>query len=125
MEEQRKNSYDPNEDIVDRMWKRSKNSINLVIVVCNILVFLAVTLTGGTESSRHMMDCGAAYAPLIESGEYYRLFTSMFLHFGIQHQQHAASFVPWGLPGTRSWKDPLSGHLSGRRTRRKSVLVSA
>ena len=40
MEEQRKNSYDPNEDIVDRMWKRSKNSINLVIVVCNILVFL-------------------------------------------------------------------------------------
>ena len=41
MEEQRKNSYDPNEDIVDRMWKRSKNSINLVIVVCNILVFLA------------------------------------------------------------------------------------
>lgn len=37
MEEQRKNSYDPNEDIVDRMWKRSKNSINLVIVVCNIL----------------------------------------------------------------------------------------
>ena len=85
MEEQRKNSYDPNEDIVDRMWKRSKNSINLVIVVCNILVFLAVTLTGGTESSRHMMDCGAAYAPLIESGEYYRLFTSMFLHFGIQH----------------------------------------
>ena len=60
------------------MWKRSKNSINLVIVVCNILVFLAVTLTRGTESSRYMMDCGAAYAPLIESGEYY-------LHFGIQH----------------------------------------
>ena len=58
MEEQRKNSYDPNEDIVDRMWKRSKNSINLVIVVCNILVFLAVTLTGGTESSR----CGVCAA---------------------------------------------------------------
>ena len=90
MEEQRKNSYDPNEDIVDRMWKRSKNSINLVIVVCNILVFLAVTLTGGTESSRHMMDCGAAYAPLfvgsarnvVTAGS---MFTSMFLHFGIQH----------------------------------------
>ena len=99
MEEQRKNSYDPNEDIVDRMWKRSKNSINLVIVVCNILVFLAVTLTGGTESSRHMMDCGAAYAPLIESGEYYRLFTSMFLHFGIQHliNNMLLLFVPFGI----------------------------
>ena len=122
MEEQRKNSYDPNEDIVDRMWKRSKNSINLVIVVCNILVFLAVTLTGGTESSRHMMDCGAAYAPLIESGDYE--YVSSLWH-PASDQQHAASFVPWGLPGTRSWKDPLSGHLSGRRTRRKSVLVSA
>lgn len=85
MEKRKKNSYDPNEDIVDRMWKRSKNSINLLIVVCNVLVFFAVTLTGGTESSRHMIDCGAAYAPLIEKGEYYRLFTSMFLHFGIQH----------------------------------------
>ena len=52
MEEQRKNSYDPNEDIVDRMWKRSKNSINLVIVVCNILVFLAVTLTGAYDENR-------------------------------------------------------------------------
>lgn len=85
MEEQKKNSYDPNEDIVDRMWKRSKNSINLFLVISNVLVFLAVTLTGGTESTRHMIDSGAAYAPLITEGEYYRLFTSMFLHFGIQH----------------------------------------
>lgn len=85
MEEQKKNSYDPNEDIVDRMWKRSKNSINLFLVISNVLVFFAVTLTGGTESTRHMIDSGAAYAPLITEGEYYRLFTSMFLHFGIQH----------------------------------------
>ena len=85
MEEQKKNSYDPNEDIVDRMWKRSKNSINLFLVISNVLVFFAVTLTGGTESTRHMIDSGAAYAPLIAEGEYYRLFTSMFLHFGIQH----------------------------------------
>lgn len=85
MEEQKKNSYDPNEDIVDRMWKRSKKSINLFLVISNVLVFVAVTLTGGTESTRHMIDSGAAYAPLIAEGEYYRLFTSMFLHFGIQH----------------------------------------
>ena len=63
MEEQRKNSYDPNEDIVDRMWKRSKNSINLVIVVCNILVFLAVTLTGVTELQTYDgLRCGVCAA---------------------------------------------------------------
>ena len=33
-----------------------------------------------------MLDCGAAYTPMIiEGGEYYRLFTCMFLHFGIEH----------------------------------------
>ena len=33
-----------------------------------------------------MIECGAAYPPLIlENGEIYRLFTCMFLHFGIEH----------------------------------------
>lgn len=85
METQTRNTFDPNEDIIDRMRKRSKNSINLVIVACNILAFGLVTLTGGSESTEHMIRCGAAYAPLIRQGEYGRLFTSMFLHFGIQH----------------------------------------
>ena len=33
----------------------------------------------------HMLQCGAAYTPAIMQGEYYRIFTSMFLHFGPQH----------------------------------------
>lgn len=34
----------------------------------------------------HMIQCGAANTALItEQGEYYRLFTSMFLHFGMAH----------------------------------------
>ena len=33
-----------------------------------------------------MLGHGASFVPLIvERGEYYRLFTSMFLHFGIEH----------------------------------------
>ena len=32
-----------------------------------------------------MIRWGAAYTPLIQAGEYYRLFTCMFLHFGFQH----------------------------------------
>ena len=33
-----------------------------------------------------MLDCGAAYAPLIlDQGQWYRLFSSMFLHFGAPH----------------------------------------
>ena len=33
-----------------------------------------------------MLNCGASYTPLVrDQGETYRLFTSMFLHFGISH----------------------------------------
>ena len=33
-----------------------------------------------------MLQHGAMYVPyLIKNGEYYRLFTSMFLHFGYDH----------------------------------------
>ena len=32
-----------------------------------------------------MLEHGASYAPLVLEGEYWRLFTSMFLHFGFEH----------------------------------------
>ena len=50
------------------------------------LVFLIVEFTGSSQNTMHMLDCGAAYTPMIiQGGEYYRLFTCMFLHFGIYH----------------------------------------
>ena len=57
-----------------------------LFILLNILIFLAVDFTGGSENTVHMIECGAAYPPLIlENGEIYRLFTCMFLHFGISH----------------------------------------
>lgn len=77
--------YRSNEDFLERMWRNPKNVLNLIIIGVNILVFLLVTLTGGTDSMENMIRWGAAYTPLIQQGETYRLFTSMFLHFGIDH----------------------------------------
>lgn len=61
-------------------------SVNVVLIGLNVLAFLAVEITGGSENLEHMVSCGAAYAPLIQQKqEYYRLITCMFLHFGMEH----------------------------------------
>ena len=63
-----------------------REPITIFLIFVNILVFLAVEMTGSSENAMHMLDWGAAYTPnIIEGGEYYRLFTSMFLHFGYDH----------------------------------------
>lgn len=68
------------------MEEVKKEPLTAVIVSVNILIFLIVDLTGGSENTAHMLKCGAAYTPLIlEEGEWYRLFTAMFLHFGMAH----------------------------------------
>ena len=69
-----------------RDFLRSRGKITLTLVVVNILIFFVMDFRGNTENGAYMLAHGAAYGPLIlENGEYYRLFTSMFLHFGIQH----------------------------------------
>ncbi|MDO4519049.1 MAG: rhomboid family intramembrane serine protease [Eubacteriales bacterium] len=64
-----------------------KSPVTAGLIAINILIFLIVDLTGaGSENTGHMLDCGAAFAPyIIEKKEYYRLFSCMFLHFGITH----------------------------------------
>ena len=67
------------------MEELKKAPVTVFLILANILVFTAVEFTGGSEDTMHMLQCGAAYTPAIMQGEYYRIFTSMFLHFGPQH----------------------------------------
>ena len=63
-----------------------KEPATIILVVLNALVFLAVEFTGFSQDTVHMLDWGAAYTPcIVEEGETYRIFTSRFLHFGIEH----------------------------------------
>lgn len=60
--------------------------MTVLLILLNTLIFLIVEFTGGSENGHHMLECGAAYAPLIlEQGQWYRVFSSMFLHFGAPH----------------------------------------
>lgn len=65
---------------------KSRAIMNLVIVLLNIGVFIVMELIGDTEDVQFMLTHGANYTPwVLEHGEYYRIFTCMFLHFGIEH----------------------------------------
>lgn len=56
------------------------------LMAANILYFLYLEIAGSSEDTIFMLKHGAMFAPLVlEHGQYYRLLTSMFMHFGIRH----------------------------------------
>ena len=68
------------------MEELRKEPVTAGLIFLNILAFVIVEITGSSQNTMHMLDWGAAYTPMIvQGGEYYRLFTCMFLHFGIEH----------------------------------------
>ena len=64
---------------------RSRGKATLALLAANMIVFLVLSVMGSTQSTSFMLQHGACYTPLILEGEYYRLFTGMFLHFGLTH----------------------------------------
>lgn len=65
---------------------RRRAIINTMVVALNILVFLFLECIGDTNNPQFMYRWGANYpAAVVEGKEYYRLFTSMFMHFGFRH----------------------------------------
>ena len=72
-------------DALEQIFRGPINSMNLLMIGINIVVFVIMEILGSTEDTGFMLQWGAACRPLILDGEWYRLFTSMFLHFGIYH----------------------------------------
>lgn len=61
-------------------------SITICLIAINVIIFLILEFLGQTESAAFMMEYGAVYPPyILENGEYWRLFTATFMHFGFQH----------------------------------------
>ncbi|MBQ3600748.1 MAG: rhomboid family intramembrane serine protease [Lachnospiraceae bacterium] len=79
------------EDIIEQKRQEKikyikENICTIGLVLINIIIFLLVEITGSTMNTEHMVECGALSMDRIgEKFWQYRLFSSMFLHFGIEH----------------------------------------
>lgn len=62
-----------------------KPYMTIGIIVVNIIVFVLMSLSGSTLDAQYMAAHGAMYPEYIKDGQYWRLLTSMFMHFGLMH----------------------------------------
>ena len=68
------------------MRQRPEAVCTIILIAVNVAVFFILSLFGDTEDAVFMMQHGAMYSDfVIQDREYYRLFTCLFLHFGIEH----------------------------------------
>ncbi len=59
--------------------------VTYVLLAVNILVFAAAQQAGAGDDPEVLLDYGAMFSPLIADGQYWRLFTAMFLHADVPH----------------------------------------
>lgn len=85
----------------NRRYQKKISSMTMLLAGANVIVFLLLSMRGMTEDAEFMLRHGAMYVPYVaEGGEYYRLFTCMFLHFGFDHLMNnmiVLILVGWNL----------------------------
>ena len=78
------------------MQTAKKAPCTCILIAVNVLVFLGLSMFGMTEDAEYMLSKGAMYVPeMMADGSFYQLFTSLFLHFGIDHLLNNMVVLAW------------------------------
>lgn len=62
-----------------------KENMTRILMTINILVFIIMTVSGGTRSTNNLIRFGAMAKPLVAGGQWWRVFTASFIHIGFFH----------------------------------------
>ncbi len=68
-----------------KLFNAGKPKWSIVFIAINIIMFLILTLNGGSTNPNTLIQYGAKYNPLIQDEQYWRLLTPIFLHIGFPH----------------------------------------
>ena len=63
----------------------SRPVVTWTLLAINGVIWVAMEAAGGSEEPEVLLDFGALFGPFIADGQYWRLFTAMFLHVGLVH----------------------------------------
>lgn len=77
--------YSNRNEILCQEQKPKRAVINIALVVVNVAVWCIMELLGDTLDGTYIAEYGGMYPDFVINGEWYRLFTAMFLHFGAEH----------------------------------------
>lgn len=77
-------------DVIPQSARSSRHSqpaspITKIIIVLNVIGFAIEFFVGALQDKTLLFELGAAYAPAIRNGDWWRLLTAQYLHFDILH----------------------------------------
>jgi membrane associated rhomboid family serine protease len=85
--------------------------VTRIIIAVNVLVYVAMGLSGVSWTDPSVLQAirwGANFGPLTLSGQWWRLFTCMFVHFGFLH----IALNMWCLRNLAVALEPMMGRLA-------------
>lgn len=62
-----------------------KHTVTNILIAINVLVFVIMSINGGSENTEVLVKYGAMNKILVLNGDWWRFFTPIFIHIGLGH----------------------------------------